>query len=261
MKSEPRMNRRERRSCGATDGRRGGHAGWSRIAVVCLLSSVISAAVFAATYPQWWSEQSVLKTGPEVVVNDYAPATVGQLKWVATKAADELNACPSVGAGPDVTTMVASFSQNDNYAPAAIGQAKNVAKLIYDRLIAAGYTDDYPWTATTTDDNDFAPLNLGQLKTLFNFDLRTDTDGDGMPDWWELAHGLNPAVNDAGGDADGDQLTNLQEYQAGSDPQASDSDGDGFDDAWEVARGLNPAAEPSPDSATLVQLEVYRPLE
>ena len=43
-----------------------------------------------------------------------------------------------------------------------------------------------------------------------------DTDGDGMPDAWELANGLDPFANDAGGDEDDDGLTNLQEYQYGT---------------------------------------------
>jgi hypothetical protein len=47
-----------------------------------------------------------------------------------------------------------------------------------------------------------------------------DTDNDGMPDDWEIAHGfdrLNPA--DAALDSDGDGLTNLQEFQHGTDPR------------------------------------------
>jgi hypothetical protein len=39
-----------------------------------------------------------------------------------------------------------------------------------------------------------------------------DTDGDGMPDTWEVAHGLNPNVADNNGDFDGDGYTNLEEY-------------------------------------------------
>ena len=45
-----------------------------------------------------------------------------------------------------------------------------------------------------------------------------DTDGDGMPDSWESAHGLDPRVADATGDTDHDGLDNLSEYRAGTDP-------------------------------------------
>jgi len=46
-----------------------------------------------------------------------------------------------------------------------------------------------------------------------------DTDGDAMPDVWELQFDLNPnSAADASGDLDGDGITNLQEYQGGTDP-------------------------------------------
>lgn len=40
-----------------------------------------------------------------------------------------------------------------------------------------------------------------------------DTDDDGMPDFWEVQYGLNPLINDAGGDADGDGYSNIIEFK------------------------------------------------
>jgi hypothetical protein len=52
----------------------------------------------------------------------------------------------------------------------------------------------------------------------------TDADGDGLPDAWEMAHGLsatNPA--DAALDSDGDGQNNQAEYEAGTDPGLASS--------------------------------------
>ncbi len=48
-----------------------------------------------------------------------------------------------------------------------------------------------------------------------------DEDGDGMASDWEAANKLNPSIDDSAADPDGDGYTNLQEYQARTDPRNS----------------------------------------
>lgn len=56
---------------------------------------------------------------------------------------------------------------------------------------------------------------IGQNNPLF-----ADQDSDGMPDAYEVAHGLNPYADDRNGDLDGDGVTNIREHLQGTPPDA-----------------------------------------
>jgi hypothetical protein len=93
----------------------------------------------------------------------------------------------------------------------------------------------------TTVEDFLYPLRT-EYAGVFNGDVQfdlvsedeNDSDGDGLPDSWETANGLNPGSDEgddgAWGDPDGDGLNNRGEYLAGTDPWDFDTDGDGYGD-------------------------------
>jgi len=177
-----------------------------------------------ASYPSWWFQRDVV---PRVDSNnatplwanqdyhapdDFAAANLGQLKQIATAAYDEFNVNLPGQAGPALDTLIKGWfltDTNGNFIPDAngqrqplitpqtndfavlnLGQLKTVAQPFYDRLIAVSYIAGYPWAGSGSPSDDFAAANLGQLKYLFSFDLTYSSLGDGVPDWWKLAAGL-----------------------------------------------------------------------
>ncbi|MDR3402238.1 MAG: hypothetical protein P4L99_07040 [Chthoniobacter sp.] len=218
-----------------------------------------------AAYPDWWFSREVVKQVPPASATpawpanypeaiDYAAANIGQLKLTASAAFDELSADLAGGAGPDITALIKRWYQlepingqpaspddpnsvfhldqdgkrvplvsanTNDYAALNLGQLKAVAKPFYDRLIATQNAANYPWANTGA--NDYAAANLGQLKRVFSFDLQggntnADTDGNGLPDAWELQYFGYIGVDPRALAPRGDGITILKSYQQGLDP-------------------------------------------
>ncbi|WP_035610629.1 LamG-like jellyroll fold domain-containing protein [Haloferula sp. BvORR071] len=82
-----------------------------------------------------------------------------------------------------------------------------------------------------------------------------DSDLDGLPDFYEVFYGLNPASNaDAALDPDGDGVSSLIEYRLGTNPVWAnpDTDSDGLFDEWEIANFRDITANPAETDAVIL---------
>lgn len=151
-----------------------------------------------------------------------------------------------------------------------------------DTVLYARWVD-----ATDTTDSDRDGLTDAVEEYFVTNPLKQDTDGDGLSDYFEIAHSqTDPLVMDTDGngvmdeaeDPDGDKLTNLEEQAKGSDPlmadsdldglsdldevkchntnpAKSDSDNDGADDGWELEHGYDPTVYNSSFSVAIQPLQ------
>ena len=203
----------------------------------------------------------VTLSGPTTIYLPADPRYGGApLSWMDATWTDSGMACDSsalsgwtiwkktISAGGDVTlgcdTMVADGMC---YAFVGGGSWSVIATLGADVTthsdtgLTGGTT--YSYRVKATNANGDSPYS--NIATATTPSSGPDTDGDGLPDAWEQQYFGNLGQG-AGGDPDSDTLTNLGEYNAGTDPMNPDTDGDGLTDAEEVLTyGTNPTVADS----------------
>lgn len=114
--------------------------------------------------------------------------------------------------------------------------------------------------APSASDQDGDGLSDEEERRLGTLPDKPDTDGDLLPDGFEVAGGLNPLLkDDSNADPDGDGLSNLDENINRTLPNDRDTDGDGVPDGTEVEQGSSPT-DPSdsspPEKEETVQLRL-----
>ncbi|AWB68452.1 hypothetical protein C2869_19480 [Saccharobesus litoralis] len=196
------------------------------------------------------SEQRVLvKNNSRLVMFDTA---TNQIAW---QRHDDYNIQPSYAAGRifaargnqlDVISEYTGqllwswISQDNEYLTNNIIVTRNVVFVqTYNTTYAINLsTQQQIWSYAAAGSmalNNDGTLYIVTASNIYAFGtLNGDQDSDGLPDWWEQRHQLLIDSDDANEDADNDGLTNIQEYSAYTDPNASDTDQDGVSDGDEV---------------------------
>jgi hypothetical protein len=123
----------------------------------------------------------------------------------------------------------------DSFAPSPALILREVVnqQVVNSITVLTGYQDDSLKAATFDPALGLIYLAIGDTVHVVSATTpdASDRDGDGLPNDYELAHGLDPDDPwDARADVDGDGWNFTDEYRAGTDPYAPDSDGDGIGD-------------------------------
>lgn len=105
-------------------------------------------------------------------------------------------------------------------------------------IVEPGNDSMKEWGFSTSADRFFLRLRYSDIPT--SNPAGADFDGDGVPNLWELQHGLDPLAVDSTTDADQDGLDAWAEFWLGTDPTTPDSDGDGANDGAEIAQSSDP---------------------
>ena len=121
--------------------------------------------------------------------------------WIQEPIRDAFCRYPSSHAAPFVPTLPASSA-----AASVLERVGAKPRDSTDTNLIEDVTDG---TGQIIDD----PAQVGGWPMLSSGTPPLDSDSDGTPDSWELAHSLNPLnADDRNGDLDGDGYTNLEEF-------------------------------------------------
>jgi subtilisin family serine protease len=122
------------------------------------------------------------------------------------------------GSGTDVDGTVVGYSWTQVSGPGVTINNNNSQTAGFVAPSVASSTT-LVFRLTVTDDTGLTGSDTVNVTVL---DSETDNDADGLPDGWEIQYFGDTTSQNGNGDPDGDGLTNLEEYQSGSNPTVAD---------------------------------------
>jgi hypothetical protein len=100
-----------------------------------------------------------------------------------------------------------------------------------------------------------APFEESFWEDWNRLDLTTDSDIDGIPDYWEVENNLSRTNPDSDLDPDGDGLSNIGEFSYGSNPYSNDTDGDCINDGNEILWAATNSDVSAGDAVTMADAD------
>ena len=147
-----------------------------------------------------------------------------------------------LGNAARITLVCNDDTECDNvfYAAFALGQAKcSQVKQTDAYLYKGSFNISVNSTICYMGVDIFGNIAEGN-ETVRILKTEIDSDGDGLPDWWEQQYFDCKNCANKGDDPDHDCLNNLKEYQLKTNPTDPDSDADGYYDGEETWMNTDP---------------------
>jgi len=173
------------------------------------------------------STKGVVDYTPFLTEPDTAAPISPPANFAAIIVGDTVNLSWSANPESDTTGYKIYYDSDPGFPYANVVDAGNVTGYAFPvgSYIAITAYDDGVAPGAAGDDPDTI-VNENQTngnESWFSTEISNDLDNDGMPDTWETENSLNPNVDDAGDDPDGDRFVNVREFQDQTDPQNSAS--------------------------------------
>ena len=171
----------------------------------------------------------------------------GNMRWTASGDQAARVASGAVGrrSTPFATPSVTTTSAAQAYVDVLAGAGASLVRDAVDERIVAEVRNG---TGSIKDSAS------GLYPALATGTPPPDTDGDGMPDAFESAHGADPGSPDANGDVDGDGYTNIEDWFNGlvdgsGDAGAGPGGGAGGDTGSTTPANTAPSVNAGPDTS------------